>query len=199
MKEQRNDKTIPTCWIIAGPNGAGKTTFALEYLPQVAGCTHFINADLIAAGLSPLAPERELLAASRIFLQEVEERIADREDFAFETTLAGRTYLRLIERLRADGWRVELIYLALPSVLMSKLRVAERVAHGGHNIPVVDIERRFPRSLRHLLNDFSHRVDSCICFMNDGESPVLVFEQHGSDRDIVHDDYYQLLLEEAKR
>lgn len=199
MKEQRNDKTIPTCWIIAGPNGAGKTTFALEYLPQVAGCTHFINADLIAAGLSPLAPERELLAASRIFLQEVEERIADREDFAFETTLAGRTYLRLIERLRADGWRVELIYLALPSVLMSKLRVAERVAHGGHNIPVVDIKRRFPRSLRHLLNDFSHCVDSCICFMNDGESPVLVFEQHGSDRDIVHDDYYQLLLEEAKR
>jgi len=94
---------------------------------------------------------------------------------------------------------VELIYLALSSVEMSKLRVAERVAHGGHNIPVTDIERRFPRSLSHLLNDFSHRVDSCTCFMNDGESPVLVFEQRGSDREIVHDDYYQLLLEEAKR
>lgn len=183
----------------AGPNGAGKTTFALEYLPQVAGCTRFINADLIAAGLSPLAPERELLAASRLFLREIEERIEAGEDFAFETTLAGRTYLRLIERLQRDGWRVELIYLALPSVEMSKLRVAERVAHGGHNIPLADIERRFPRSLRHLLNDFSHRVDSCTCFMNDGESPVLVFEQHGNDREIVHDDYYQLLLEEAKR
>ncbi len=116
---------------------------------------------------------------------------------AGKTTLTGRTYLQLVERLRADGWRVELIYLALPSVEMSKLRVAERVAHGGHNITVADIERRFPRSLRHLLNDFSHRVDSCTCFMNDGESPVLVFEQRGSDRDIVHDDYYQLLLEEA--
>lgn len=190
--------TMTTCWIIAGPNGAGKTTFALEYLPQVAGCTHFINADLIAAGLSPLAPERELMAASRLFLQEIEERIEAREDFAFETTLAGRTYLRLVERLRADGWRVELIYLALPSVEMSKLRVAERVAHGGHNIPVEDIERRFPRSLNHLLNDFSHRADSCTCFMNDGESPVLVFEQRGDDRIIVHDDYYQLLLEEAQ-
>jgi len=199
MSEQRSDNTIPTCWIIAGPNGAGKTTFALEYLPQVAGCTHFINADLIAAGLSPLAPERELLAASRLFLREIEERIAAREDFAFETTLAGRTYLRLVERLRSDGWRVELIYLGLPSVEMSKLRVAERVAHGGHNIPVTDIERRFPRSLSHLLDDFSHRVDSCTCFMNDGESPVLVFEQRGGERDIVHDDYYQLLLEEAKR
>lgn len=194
-----SDASGKKLYIIAGPNGAGKTTFALEYLPQVAGCTRFINADLIAAGLSPLAPERELLAASRLFLREIEECIEAREDFAFETTLAGRTYLRLIERLQRDGWRVELIYLALPSVEMSKLRVAERVAHGGHNIPLADIERRFPRSLRHLLNDFSHRVDSCTCFMNDGESPVLVFEQHGNDREIVHDDYYQLLLEEAKR
>ncbi len=190
---------MPTCWIIAGPNGVEKTTFALEYLPQVAGCTHFINADLIAAGLSPLAPERELLAASRLFLREIEERIAARENFAFETTLAGRTYLRLVERLRTDGWRVELIYLALPSVEMSKLRVAERVAHGGHHIPMADIERRFPRSLRHLLDDFSHYIDSCTCFMNDGESPMLIFEQRDSERDIVHDDYYQLLLEEARR
>jgi predicted ABC-type ATPase len=195
----KTDEATPTCWIIAGPNGAGKTTFALEYLPQVVGCTHFINADLIAAGLSPFIPERELMAASRIFLREIEECIEVREDFAFETTLAGRTYLRLVERLCANGWRVELIYLALPSVEMSKLRVAERVAHGGHNIPVADIERRFPRSLRHLLNDFSICVDSCVCFMNDGESPVLVFEQRGSDRDIMHDDYYQLLLEEANR
>ena len=137
-----------TCWIIAGPNGAGKTTFALEYLPQVAGCTHFINADLIAAGLSPLAPERELLAASRLFLHEIEQRIAAREDFALETTLSGRSYLRLVRRLQ---------------------------------------------------NEFSQRVDHCTCFMNDGASPTLVFEQQGDNRDIVHDDHYQLLLEEAKR
>jgi predicted ABC-type ATPase len=186
---------MPTCWIIAGPNGAGKTTFALEYLPKVADCTHFINADLIAAGLSPLAPERELVAASRIFLQEIEERIEQREDFAFETTLAGRTYLRLIERLHSDGWRVELVYLALPSVEMSRLRVAERVAHGGHNIPLHDIERRFPRSLNNLLNHFSHLVDHCTCFMNDGESPVPVFEQTGNHRNILHENYFQSLLE----
>lgn len=188
-----------TCWIIAGPNGAGKTTFALEFLPTVAGCTYFINADLIAAGLSPLAPERELMAASRIFLGEIKARIASREDFAFETTLAGRGYLHLVDRLRREGWNVELIYLALPSVEMSKLRVDERVSHGGHNIPSADIERRFPRSLRQLLEDFSHRVDGCTCFMNDGESPVLVFEQRGDNRDIFHDAYYQRLLEEADR
>ena len=189
---------MPTCWIIAGPNGAGKTTFALEYLPQVARCSRFVNADLIAAGLSPLAPERELLAASRLFLSEIEACIAQREDFAFETTLAGRTYLRLVRRLRAEGWRVELIYLPLPSMEMSKLRVAERVAHGGHNIPSADIERRFPRSLANLLDVFSPQVDACRCFMNAGLTPELVFEQGGELRNIVHSAHYRHLQEEAR-
>jgi predicted ABC-type ATPase len=173
---------MPICWIIAGPNGAGKTTFALEYLPIVARCLRLANADLIAAGLSPLAPERELLAASRLFLNEIEACIRQREDFAFETTLAGRAYLKLIARLRAEGWRVELVYLALPSVELSRFRVAERVAHGGHNIPATDIERRFPRSLANLLNLFSHQVDTCRCFMNSGTAPELVFEQYGEFR-----------------
>ena len=116
---------------------------------------HFINADLIAAGLAPLAPERELLAASR-----------------------------LVQLLRQQGWRVELIFLALPSAEMSALRVAERVAHGGHSIPQPAIRRRFPRSLRHLLHEFSHRVDRCTCFMNHAARPVLVFEQNGLTRTI---------------
>lgn len=189
---------MPTCWIIAGPNGAGKTTFALEYLPQAA-CQHFINADLIAAGLSPLAPERELVAASRIFLQEIETRIHKREDFAFETTLAGRSYLKLIRQLQQAGWQVELVYLALPNMEMSKLRVAERVAHGGHNIPTEDIERRFARSLRNLLNDFSHRADHTLCFMNDNRQPELAFEQYGDQRTILNNDHYQLLVEQAKQ
>lgn len=188
---------MPTCWIIAGPNGAGKTTFAMEYLPKVAGCANFVNADLIAAGLSPLAPEREVVAASRIFLSEVNAYIESRENFAFETTLSGRSYLRLIRHLRSEGWVVELIYLALPSVEMSMLRVAERVAHGGHNIPVHDIKRRFPRSIRNLMLLFSKAVDHCLCFMNDGEDPVLVFEQTAENRDIMHRDYYHELLKEA--
>ena len=188
---------MPTCWIIAGPNGAGKTTFALEYLPKVAQCSRFVNADLIAAGLSPLAPERELLAASRLFLSEIDGCIAQREDFAFETTLAGRSYLKLVRRLHVAGWRVELLYLALPSMEMSKLRVAERVAHGGHNIPAADIERRFARSLGNLFNTFSAQVDACRCFMNSGATPELVFEQQGSTRTVAHTQYYQHLLKEA--
>lgn len=185
---------MPTCWIIAGPNGAGKTTFALQYLPQIAQCRRFINADLIAAGLSPLAPERQLLAASRLFLREIETSIRQQENFAFETTLSGRIYLKLIRRLRTQGWRVELIYLALPNPEISRQRVAERVRHGGHNIPLADIERRFPRSLTNLLDIFSSEVDFCQCLMNNNQTPELVFEQQGQARTIFNSEYYQILI-----
>src|SRR6185295_13953176 len=102
--------------------------------------------------LSPLAPEQRLVAASRLVLEQIEQHIAEAREFAFETTLSGRGYLRLVRRLRSDGWRVELLYLALPSAELSRLRVAERVAHGGHSIADADIARRFPRSLRNLLD-----------------------------------------------
>jgi predicted ABC-type ATPase len=189
---------MPTCWIIAGPNGAGKTTFALEYLPTVTCCRRFVNADLIAAGLSPLAPEQHLLAASRLFLREIEECINAREDFAFETTLAGRSYLKLVEKLRAAGWRVELVYLALPSVEMSRLRVAERVAHGGHNISEEDIARRFPRSLYNLLHVFAFKVDQVHCLMNTGTTPQLIFQQTGINRSIVNPNLFVILQKAAQ-
>ena len=189
---------MPTCWIIAGPNGAGKTTFALEYLPKVAHCKRFINADLIAAGLSPLAPEQQLMAASRLFLREINACIAARQDFAFETTLAGRAYLKLVQRLRGEGWRIELIYLALPSVAMSALRVAERVTHGGHDIPAADIARRFPRSLKNLLHHFAPLVHQTRCFMNDGDVPELVFRQQRARRVIHQHHWFNLLHNEAE-
>jgi predicted ABC-type ATPase len=189
---------MPTCWIIAGPNGSGKTTFALQYLPKVALCRNFINADLIAAGLSPLAPEQQLLAASRLFLLEIEGHIAAGQDFGFETTLAGRSYLKLIRRLQADGWRVELIYLALPNAEMSRLRVAERVAHGGHDIPADAIDRRFPRSLHNLFQLFSPLVDQTRCFMNNDTVPDLVFQQNADQRQVLHDEFFQLLQQEAQ-
>ena len=192
------DSPQPTCWIIAGPNGAGKTTFALRYLPEIANCHNFINADLIAAGLAPLAPESQLIAASRLFLAEINARVQDREDFAFETTLAGRSYLRLIRQLKAEGWRVELIYLALSDVSMSRMRVAERVAHGGHNILLEDIERRFPRSLRNLLTDFAGITDRTQCFINNGEVPEPVFIQQGADRTILNNELFERLEQAAE-
>jgi predicted ABC-type ATPase len=107
--------------------------------------------------------------------------------------------LKLIRRLRAEGWRVELIYLALPSMEMSKWRVAERVAHGGHNIPAADIERRFSRSLSNLFNVFSGEVMNCQCFMNAAEKPELVFHQQGEARAIIQTEKYEQLLKEAAR
>ena len=189
---------MPTCWIIAGPNGAGKTTFALEYLPQIANCRNFINADLIASGLAPLAPSTELSTASRLFLKEIKTGVQVRKDFAFETTLSGRSYLKLIRQLQIESWEVQLVYLALSSVELSKLRVAERVAHGGHDIPLVDIERRFPKSLRNLLTLFSHEASRTRCFLNDDEEPKLVFEQMGKERLIYDKDTFELLETRSK-
>lgn len=188
----------PVCRIIAGPNGAGKTTFALKYLPQVAPGTAFVNADLIAAGLSPLAPDQQLLAASRLFLKQIKHHFAAGTDFAFETTLSGRGYLRLLQRLRLAGWRVELLYLALPTVELSQLRVAERVAHGGHSIAPADIVRRFPRSLRNLRDLYAGAVDEATCFLNSGPTPEIVFIQHGEKRTILQQMVYDQLIEAAK-
>lgn len=183
----------PVCWIIAGPNGAGKTTFALDYLPRVASCNVFVNADLIATGLAPLAPKGKAITASRLFLQEISQNITANCDFAFETTLAGLAYKKLIKRLRSEGWRLELIYLALPDVEMAKSRVAERVLHGGHDIPQTDIERRFFRSLENFLGEFAILVDRAVCYLNAGRTPVTVFTQYGTRREVAEPEILQLL------
>lgn len=188
----------PTCTIIAGPNGAGKTTFAMTWLPEAAGCRSFVNADLIAAGLSPLAPEREWLAASRLFLQEINRHVARREDFAFETTLSGKTYLRLIRQLLGDGWRVALYYLWLPSVEMSIQRVAERFSHGGHDIPLESIIRRYPRSLSNLLDRYAPLCNPTICLDNSKENPEVIFTQDATGRLVENQELYNALLKDVR-
>lgn len=188
----------PVCTIIAGPNGAGKTTFALTYLPETAHCRNFVNADLIAAGLSPLSPERERVAASRLFLAEIQQYIKRREEFAFETTLSGRTYLKLIRELLADGWEVRLFYLWLPSVEMSLARVAERVAHGGHDIPRDDIIRRYPRSIDNLLEHYSPLCSSTICLDNSGPAPEVIFVQDANGRVVESQAIFEALLKRGE-
>lgn len=184
---------MPRCLIIAGPNGAGKTTFALEYLPAI-GIPNFLNADLIATGLSPLDPDKGQATAARLFLERQNACIEAGEDFAFETTLSGRGYLRLIDRLSAEGWEIDLYYIALPAVEMSKARVAERVAHGGHNISRADIERRFPRSLRNLFNDYRVKVRKCVCYMNDeANKPSLIFWNYGDACTIFDNNRFEML------
>ncbi len=183
------------CTIIAGPNGAGKTTFALKYLTRTSTCNRFINADLIASGLSPLDPESEQMKASRLFLKEIKETIKRQECFAFETTLSGKTYIRLIKKLRKEGWVVNLIYLYLPSVQVSIERVAERVKHGGHDIPKESILRRYPRSLKNLLELYSPLCDTTVCIENAGESQKIIFIQELHNRTIQDKQSYQELRE----
>lgn len=183
----------PICTIIAGPNGAGKTTFALAFLREI-GSQNFINADLIAAGLSPLAPEREWIAASRVFLEEIQRYRHRREDFAFETTLAGKTYLKLVRQLLDEEWRVNLYYLWLPSIEMSIDRVAERVAHGGHEIPRESIIRRYPRSISNLLEHYSSLCSSTTCMDNSGSEPEAIFVQDSHGRLVENQELYDALL-----
>ncbi|MDB5816165.1 MAG: hypothetical protein JWN23_3282 [Rhodocyclales bacterium] len=121
--------------IIAGPNGAGKTTFAREFLPQEAHCPVFINADLIAAGLSPFSPEAVAVKAGRIMLAEIADKLKTGQSFAFETTLSGLSYSRQIPRWQADGYQVKLFFLSLPNAEMAISRVAIRVAQGGTIFP----------------------------------------------------------------
>ena len=160
--------------IIAGPNGAGKTTFARSFLPQEAQCPRFINADLIAAGLAPFAPETAAIKAARLMLEEIATCTARGESFAFETTLAGLGYLAHIRAWRANGYRVSLFFLSLPAVEDAIDRVAERVRQGGHNIPEAVIRRRFAAGLRNFDEVYKPVVDDWALYDNLGESPLLL-------------------------
>lgn len=166
--------TPPKIIIIAGPNGAGKTTFAREFLPQEAGCPVFVNADLIAAGLSPFAPERAAIQAGRLTLQAIAQHVARRESFAFETTLSGKAYARQIPQWRQLGYSIELFFLSLPSVEMAVQRVAERVRQGGHDIPEATIRRRFASGRQMFANVYQPLVDKWVLYNNAGDEPVMM-------------------------
>src|SRR6266478_8603294 len=146
----------PTIYLIAGCNGAGKTTFAKEFLPHEVKCLRFYNADEIARGLSPLDPSAGAIKAGRLLLSEVRDSIDRHETFALESTLSGKTYIRIFERALSAGYDLELHYLWLSNVEQAIARVRRRVRMGGHDVPVADIRRRFRRSLTHLVVDYLH-------------------------------------------
>ena len=138
--------SAPALWLIAGPNGVGKTTYALGHIVAVSGSVQFVNLDTIARGLSPLAPETVRTQAARIASDREKHLIARDESFSLETTLAGRTHLRLIAFARARGFRINLLYFAVPDVAECLRRIRRRVAEGGHDVPEPDARRRFHRS-----------------------------------------------------
>jgi predicted ABC-type ATPase len=167
---------VPRCIIIAGPNGAGKTTFAREFLPREAGIVHFVNADLIAAGLSPLKPELAALAGGRLLLSELDRLAAARADFAFESTLSGLTYAKRMREWKATGYRIEIVFLRLASVRLALRRIADRVRQGGHAVPAADVRRRFHRGWKNFETAYRALADAWAVYDNSAEEFRLVEE-----------------------
>jgi predicted ABC-type ATPase len=162
--------------IVGGPNGAGKTTFAREYLLKEAHCPDFINVDLIAAGLSPFDPARAAIRAGRLMLSEIQRRTRTGESFAFETTLSGHVYARLIPRWRSADYHVKLIFLSLPTPEMAIARISARVAQGGHNVPSAVVRRRFESGLRNFQDIYINLVDKWEWYDNSGSTPQMISE-----------------------
>jgi predicted ABC-type ATPase len=175
----------PTLWLIAGPNGAGKTTYAFRHIRQVSGSVRFVNLDEIARGISPLEPGAGRIEAARIALSQISSWLAEpkggtnldlRKSFSIETTLSGLTHLRTIEAAQRAGWRVMLLYFAVPDAETALHRIARRVSEGGHDVPEADVRRRFVRSIGNF-RLYVARVDGWRVFDNRKlGSPIVIAE-----------------------
>ncbi len=189
----------PRIVILAGPNGAGKSTVAKYLLTEKYLIDEFVNADAIATGLSAFAPESVAFEAGRIMLRRIDTLLKDKRSFAFETTLASKTFTRLIGRAQSAGYQVTLLYVALPSARLAKRRVARRFKEGGHTIPENVIERRFYRSLDNLMHRYRTVVDEWFVYDNSElKTPTLVASGRGASEKIIEEQKWQRLLKLAK-
>lgn len=169
----------PHLIIIAGPNGAGKSTTAPALLQGTLGVTEFVNADVIAQGLSAFNPERAAFHAGRVMLERMQQLAKERENFAFETTLASRTFAHWIEALKQTGYAFHLLFLWLPSPEFAVARVAERVRMGGHNVPEETIQKRYYSRLMNFFKLYRPLADSWSFYDNSqGGVPVLLASEH---------------------
>ena len=170
----------PSAYIIAGPNGAGKTTFAREFLPNYADCRNFVNADLIAQGMSPFSPETAAIRAGRLMLAEINLFMRRGADFGFETTLSGRGHLNLLRRLKKHAYEVHVFYQWVPSVDLALSRIKERVMRGGHDVPEAVVRRRFNRSITNFLVHYRPLADRWMLFDNsDAALSIIASKEQG--------------------
>ena len=187
-------------YIIAGCNGAGKTTASFTILPEVLDCKEFINADEIAKGLSPFQPESVAVQAGRIMLARMDELLQKGETFAFETTLATKSYKQKIEWAQANGYEVTLLFFWLDSPNIAKERVAQRVAEGGHNIPLETIERRYYNGIANLFTIYIDMVDICYIFDNsEGRKELIAQKERHKDIVIYNNDKFNLIKNNDER
>ena len=190
---------MPNLYIIAGCNGAGKTTASFTILPEILKVREFVNADSIAAGLSPFNVESVAFEAGRIMLQRIQQLMTEKEDFAFETTLSTRSYVSLIKQAQTMGYNITLLYFWLISPDFAKQRVAKRVSQGGHNIPKEVIERRYYRGIANLLNLYIPIVDNWIVIDNMEVKPnIIVRGTAKGDKLILNSELWNILLQQSK-
>ena len=175
----------PNLYIIAGPNGAGKTTASYTLLPEMLNCINFVNADEIARGLSPFSPDTVDVQAARIMLQRIDELLAQKADFAIETTLATRSYVQLVARAQSLGYKVHLLFFCLETPEQAIQRVAQRVSQGGHNIPENVIRRRFTRGIDNLIHLYLPVCNSALVFDNTKGAPRIIAELEPSTRSML--------------
>ena len=189
----------PRLYIIAGPNGAGKTTFAREFLPRYAECKQFVNADFIAGGLAPFSPETAALRAGRLLLEQIRLLADKRSDFGFETTLSGVTYVSLLRKLKAQGYRIQMFFLWIPNVELALKRIADRVRMGGHDIPKNVVRRRFHKGLQNLFKLYRPLLDSWTIFDNSGVLPQLIAREEVGELSVFDEDLFARISEGKER
>ncbi len=186
---------MPTLYIIAGCNGAGKTTASMTLLPEILNCKEFVNADSIAAGLSPFHPEGVSFEAGRLMLQRMEYLISQKETFAIETTLTTISYRNTIAKSKTVGYEVTLIYFWLNNVDLALQRIAHRVKKGGHNVSEDVVKRRYSKGISNFIKIFAPIVNSWMVFDNSGKKPVLVAEHKLLEKIIHHQKLWNNFLE----
>jgi predicted ABC-type ATPase len=173
-------------YIIAGCNGAGKTTASFTILPEILDCKEFVNADEIAKGLSPFQPEKVSFEAGRIMLKRIDELFLENENFAFETTLATKTYKEKVLNAKKEGYFVTLLFFWLKYTELAKERVKTRVLEGGHNIPEDIIERRYLNGIINLFDIYLPIVDQVLIFDNsEGKHKLIAEKNFGEEISII--------------
>jgi predicted ABC-type ATPase len=188
---------MPNLYIIAGCNGAGKTTASFTILPEILKCKEFVNADAIAAGLSPFNVESVAFEAGRIMLERISQLMEEGEGFAIETTLATRSYVSLIKKARTKGYKIILLYFWLASPDFAKQRVAKRVRQGGHNIPDEVVERRYYRGISNLLNLYVPVVDKWMVIDNMNGEPNIIARGAGQEnKTILNSELWNIFFEQ---